>query len=136
MVTSPTCCGRGRAAASAGVASEPLRKTFPFSIAVIARAREPSRSGAARNLSSRTPASAAARVHSDPAIHIQVWRKSRAAGDNGGMAKAQTGFSTLGLSHDILAAVAALGYEEPTPVQKETIPVMLSGRDLLAQAAT
>ena len=32
--------------------------------------------------------------------------------------------------------VTALGYEEPTPVQRETIPVMLAGRDLLAQAAT
>jgi ATP-dependent RNA helicase DeaD len=32
--------------------------------------------------------------------------------------------------------VTALGYEEPTPVQRETIPMMLSGRDLLAQAAT
>ncbi len=32
--------------------------------------------------------------------------------------------------------MANLGYEEPTPVQRETIPVMLAGRDLLAQAAT
>ena len=52
------------------------------------------------------------------------------------MAKAQSHFAALGLSSDIVSAVAALGYEEPTPVQRETIPVMLSGRDLLAQAAT
>jgi ATP-dependent RNA helicase DeaD len=52
------------------------------------------------------------------------------------MGTTRTGFSALGLSDQIAAAVAALGYEEPTPVQKETIPVMLSGRDLLAQAAT
>ncbi len=52
------------------------------------------------------------------------------------MAKTVSGFSTLGLSDDILAAVTALGYEEPTPVQRETIPVMLAGRDLLARAAT
>jgi ATP-dependent RNA helicase DeaD len=32
--------------------------------------------------------------------------------------------------------VTALGYEEPTPVQRETIPLLLEGRDLLAQAAT
>jgi ATP-dependent RNA helicase DeaD len=32
--------------------------------------------------------------------------------------------------------VTTLGYEEPTPVQRETIPMVLSGRDLLAQAAT
>ena len=30
----------------------------------------------------------------------------------------------------------ALGYEEPTPIQRETIPLLLEGRDLLGQAAT
>jgi ATP-dependent RNA helicase DeaD len=45
-------------------------------------------------------------------------------------------FSSLGLLDSLVAAVAGLGYEEPTPVQLETIPLMLSGRDLLAQAAT
>jgi ATP-dependent RNA helicase DeaD len=47
-----------------------------------------------------------------------------------------TGFAALGLSDALVAAVAALGYEEPTQVQRETIPLMLAGRDLLAQAAT
>jgi ATP-dependent RNA helicase DeaD len=46
------------------------------------------------------------------------------------------GFSTLGLGDDLLGALTALGYEEPTPVQRETIPLMLEGRDVLAQAAT
>jgi ATP-dependent RNA helicase DeaD len=46
------------------------------------------------------------------------------------------GFSSLGLADPILASVTALGYEEPTPVQRETIPLLLEGRDLLAQAAT
>src|SRR5438874_9964640 len=45
-------------------------------------------------------------------------------------------FATLGLQRELADAVAALGYEEPTPVQRETIPLMLEGRDLLAQAAT
>ena len=47
-----------------------------------------------------------------------------------------TGFSGLGLADLLLKAVAALGYEEPTPIQSATIPLLLSGRDLLAQAAT
>ena len=47
-----------------------------------------------------------------------------------------TGFATLGLSAEIVASVTSLGYEEPTPVQRETIPLLLEGRDLLAQAAT
>ncbi len=49
---------------------------------------------------------------------------------------APTGFAALGLHEDLVAAVTALGYEEPTPVQRETIPLLLAGRDLLGQAAT
>ncbi len=46
------------------------------------------------------------------------------------------GFATVGLEPRFVAAVTTLGYEEPTPVQRETIPILLTGRDLLAQAAT
>ncbi len=45
-------------------------------------------------------------------------------------------FASLGLRKELSDAVAALGYEEPTPIQRETIPLLLSGRDLLGQAAT
>jgi ATP-dependent RNA helicase DeaD len=45
-------------------------------------------------------------------------------------------FSSIGLRRELADAVTALGYEEPTPVQRETIPVLLEGRDLLGQAAT
>ena len=51
-------------------------------------------------------------------------------------AEAGTGFAALGLADTLLEAVTALGYEEPTPVQRETIPLILSGRDLIGQAAT
>ena len=47
-----------------------------------------------------------------------------------------TGFAELGLSDALVKAVASLGYEEATPVQRETIPLILAGGDLLAQAAT
>lgn len=46
------------------------------------------------------------------------------------------GFAALGLTNGILTALAALGYEEPTPIQQEAIPLLLAGRDLLGQAAT
>ncbi len=46
------------------------------------------------------------------------------------------GFAALGLDAQIVAALTALGYEEPTPIQKETIPPLIAGRDLLGQAAT
>jgi ATP-dependent RNA helicase DeaD len=47
-----------------------------------------------------------------------------------------TGFADLGLRVEILDALNALGYEEPTPIQRETIPTIIEGRDLLGQAAT
>jgi ATP-dependent RNA helicase DeaD len=46
------------------------------------------------------------------------------------------GFPSLGLRRELADIVAALGYEEPTPVQSEAIPLLLKGRDLLGQAET
>jgi ATP-dependent RNA helicase DeaD len=46
------------------------------------------------------------------------------------------GFSTLGLDERLFAALTALGYEEPTPIQRAAIPPLLEGHDVLAQAAT
>src|SRR3954469_20181425 len=46
------------------------------------------------------------------------------------------GFGSLGLIDELASALTALGYEEPTPVQRETIPLLIAGKDLLAQAAT
>ncbi len=49
---------------------------------------------------------------------------------------ADTGFAGLGLDSRLVGALAGLGYEEPTPIQREAIPPLLEGRDVLAQAAT
>ena len=38
----------------------------------------------------------------------------------------EVGFASLGLSTPIVNAVTALGYEEPTPIQREAIPVLIS----------
>ena len=46
------------------------------------------------------------------------------------------GFAELGLRPELLKALDDLGYEEPTPIQREAIPPLLAGRDLLGQAAT
>ena len=51
-------------------------------------------------------------------------------------ANTRLSFDTLGLSADILKAVAEEGYTEPTPVQAEAIPLVLAGRDVLAAAQT
>lgn len=45
-------------------------------------------------------------------------------------------FSTLGLAEPILRAVTEQGYDIPTPIQAQAIPVVLKGMDLLASAQT
>ncbi|MFT5789889.1 MAG: ATP-dependent RNA helicase RhlE, partial [Shewanella sp.] len=45
-------------------------------------------------------------------------------------------FSKLGLSNPIVTAVTEQGYTTPTPIQAKSIPVILSGRNLMAAAQT
>ena len=45
-------------------------------------------------------------------------------------------FASLGLAEPLLRAVAEVGYSQPTPIQAKAIPVVLTGRDLLAAAQT
>ena len=48
----------------------------------------------------------------------------------------QLSFQQLALSEPILKALNDVGYETPSPIQAETIPLLLSGRDVLGQAQT
>ncbi|WNV88592.1 DEAD/DEAH box helicase [Umezawaea sp. Da 62-37] len=48
----------------------------------------------------------------------------------------RTTFADLALRPELLKALTTLGYEEPTPIQREAIPPLLEGKDLLGQAAT
>src|ERR1700721_2614931 len=45
-------------------------------------------------------------------------------------------FADLGLSEVVLKGLADVGYESPSPIQAATIPVLLSGADILGQAQT
>ncbi|HUH54483.1 MAG TPA: DEAD/DEAH box helicase, partial [Rhodanobacter sp.] len=47
-----------------------------------------------------------------------------------------TSFATLPLKPALLASVETLGYTEMTPVQAQSLPPMLDGRDVIAQAQT
>ncbi|WP_255454152.1 DEAD/DEAH box helicase [Pontibacillus sp. HMF3514] len=47
-----------------------------------------------------------------------------------------TTFNQLGLSKSVLKAVEELGFEEATPVQEQTIPLAMDGRDVIGQAQT
>lgn len=46
------------------------------------------------------------------------------------------GFAALGLHPDVLAAITAVGYEEPSAIQEQSIPVILEGHDMIGQAQT
>ncbi|VVD90124.1 ATP-dependent RNA helicase RhlE [Pandoraea horticolens] len=46
------------------------------------------------------------------------------------------GFDSFGLHADILRAIAEQGYTQPTPIQAQAIPVVLSGRDVMGAAQT
>ena len=45
-------------------------------------------------------------------------------------------FLALGIDGELVATLSELGYEEPTPVQRQAIPPLLEGRDVLAEAPT
>ncbi|MBU2323436.1 MAG: DEAD/DEAH box helicase, partial [Gammaproteobacteria bacterium] len=46
------------------------------------------------------------------------------------------GFAALNLNPNVLAAVIATGYEEPSAIQVQAIPVILAGHDMIGQAQT
>jgi ATP-dependent RNA helicase DeaD len=56
--------------------------------------------------------------------------------DDGDTSEEVSAFASLGLRPELLQALDDLGYEEPTPIQQETIPYLMEGKDLLGQAAT
>ena len=45
-------------------------------------------------------------------------------------------FATLGLSAELLKAVARLGFEETSPIQSATIPLIMEGHDVVGQSET
>jgi ATP-dependent RNA helicase DeaD len=48
----------------------------------------------------------------------------------------ETGFSKLGLPTALVDAASKAGYLDPTPIQEQTIPLLLAGKDVLGQAQT
>src|SRR6476620_7254071 len=45
-------------------------------------------------------------------------------------------FENLPLTRSVLQALAKCGYEQPTPIQEEAIPIVMAGQDLIAKAPT
>ncbi|XP_008198552.1 ATP-dependent RNA helicase DDX54 [Tribolium castaneum] len=46
------------------------------------------------------------------------------------------GFQCMGLSYNVLKGITKRGYQQPTPIQRKTIPLVLEGRDVVAMART
>lgn len=62
--------------------------------------------------------------------------KNRDARKKGDKAGKSGGFQSLGLSKDVFKAVMKMGYKVPTPIQRKTLPIAISGRDVVAMART
>jgi ATP-dependent RNA helicase RhlE len=73
---------------------------------------------------------------SSSAIAAPVIKKSSLLHKSSQPIASASDFSALGLSDQIVRAVVAQGYTQPTPIQAQAIPVVLSGQDLLAGAQT
>ena len=56
--------------------------------------------------------------------------------DDEAVTAAESGFEALGLDARLVKTLGDLGYEEPTPIQRAAIPMLLTGVDLIGQAAT
>ena len=50
--------------------------------------------------------------------------------------KKELTFEDFGLSAEVRKAILSMGFEEPTPIQKKTIPVLMAGKDVIGQAQT
>lgn len=71
----------------------------------------------------------------DPVDHDDAAMNESETGAGAGQ-EAATTFADLALSEPVLQALAAVGYEAPSPIQAATIPVLLAGNDMLGQAQT
>ncbi len=60
----------------------------------------------------------------------------RASAHNRSLIISKNTFASLGLAPELLRAIQEQGYTEPTPIQREAIPVGLEGRDLVGSAQT
>jgi len=70
------------------------------------------------------PAQAAANAAAAPAVAAEA------------AAPAGPTFASLGLSADVVSALTAAGYQNPTPVQQRAVPAGIAGRDLLVSSPT
>ncbi len=94
--------------------------------------RKPAHSGQSRPAPTHRPASRPAPQPRAP----QAPHAPRAAKPLPEVPKLDTVFTALGLGDRIAYAVQQKGYETPTPIQAQAIPVVLAGKDVIGSAQT
>lgn len=75
-------------------------------------------------------------MHEEEAIEEEAVAVRADSASDEDSAETDAGFAALGLGPKLLSTLDSLGYEEPTPIQEQAIPQLLTGADLLGQAAT
>ena len=96
-------------------------------------------SGAFRGfLSSSSVSSESPWFETQTGVRLRVDQGSRSGLSTGvaGLLKTAVPFAKLGLSAPLLDAIRELGYQEPTPIQSQAIPLILEGRDVIGSAQT
>ncbi len=83
-----------------------------------------------------TPASASENRHVEPLSHIATLRMQEEPTALEKPSAQENGFLDLPLSPPIMAAVEAIGYETPSPIQEQAIPLLAAGKDLMGIAQT
>ena len=61
---------------------------------------------------------------------------SKKSGGGGGSSSSGGGFQSMNLSPPIFAGIKKLGYRTPTPVQRKSLPILLTGSDAVVMART
>ena len=83
---------------------------------------------------SETPAAETTAAPAAPAVETPKAASADSAPD--AEEEVTTSFADLGLSPLLLESIAAVGYTAPSPIQERTIPALLNGQDVIAQAQT
>ena len=134
--TTRTSSKKDAASAKCTAAPPSMRSRSPNGVLTESKAIDPTtvtdmragrllcRSGAMRSGSRPAERRAMARGHACP------------PGARPNKLQAMTSFKDLGLSEPVLAALREIGYESPSPIQEQTIPPLLAGRDVIGQAQT
>ena len=60
----------------------------------------------------------------------------KSSGGKGSSSSSGGGFQSMNLSPPIFAGVKKLGYRTPTPVQRKSLPILLTGSDAVVMART